>query len=495
VHTAANQPAQADTARGLPMFSGTPSEALEKEKALLAYVCHKSLWERTKVYLHLTGPGWMQSAMTLGASSASASLFAGALTGCRLLWVQPLAMLAGVVMLSALVHQTLSTGCRPFAAIRDYLHPGFAWIWALTSLLVTIIWHIPQYALAAGMTEDMIKAATGWQPNPRQQTLTLLLIGLCMMVFSVYITWSYGHRKRGVRIYEKVLKGFLWLIIAAFALVVINSFAEGKLSMAELLKGCIPNLPRYDDPVMQQKTTSLVIGAFSGAVGLNMTFLFPYTLLARRWGREHRELGFFDLITGMLIPYSIATSLMMAAAGSTLYNTPAIEALIAENRPLTPVLAASMLEQAGLNHYIARFVFGMGILGMVMSTISMQMLTAGFAVCEMFAIEPGGRLYRLACLIPTPAFLGVLFWQKMSYWVAIPTAAICGIMLPIAYIAFFLLNNSRAYLKDDKPVGTKAFVWNAGMLTAIGLSLAAGIYYVADVVWPYMMKLIGSLKG
>lgn len=495
MHTKANHAAQAEAFKGLPMFCGTPSEALQKEKDLLASVRNKGIWERTKVYFHLTGPGWMQSAMTLGASSASASLFAGALTGCRLLWVQPLAMLAGVVMLSAMAYQTLSTGCRPFAAMRDYLHPSIAWIWALTSLLVTIIWHIPQYALAAGMTEDMLKAATGWQPDPQQQTITLLIIGLCILAVSVYITWSYGHHKRGVRIYEKVLKGFLWLIIAAFALVVLNSFATGKLSMAQLLKGLIPNLPRCQDPVMQQKTTSLIIGGFSGAIGLNMTFLFPYTLLARRWGREHRELGFFDLITGMLLPYSLATGLMIAAAGSTLYNTPAIAALVAENKPLTPVVAASMLEQAGLNHYIARFVFGMGILGMVMSTISMQMLTAGFAVCEMFGIEPGGRLYRLACLIPTPAFLGVLFWQKMSYWVAIPTAAVCGIMLPIAYIAFFLLNNSRAYLKDDKPVGTKALVWNAGMLTAVVLSLAAGIYYIADVVLPYLIKLTGSLKG
>ena len=46
-------------------------------------------------------PGWLQGAMTLGGGSAASSLLAGALFGYQLLWVQPLAMLLGIVMLNA----------------------------------------------------------------------------------------------------------------------------------------------------------------------------------------------------------------------------------------------------------------------------------------------------------------------------------------------------------------------------------------------------------
>jgi hypothetical protein len=113
----------------------------------------------------------------------------------------------------------------------------------------------------------------------------------------------------------------------------------------------------------------------------------------------------------------------------------------------------------------------------------------------MFKVEPGGRLYRWACLIPAPAFLGVLFWQKMSYWIAIPTAAICGIMLPIAYIGFFLLNNNQRYLGEDMPRGAKRFFWNTGMVTAIVLTLAGAVYYSVTVVIPYCQRLAGVLKG
>ncbi len=483
---------QVDLKRGLPMFGGADPQSLEKEKELLRSVESSGLGTKIKTYFGLTGPGWMQSAMTLGASSSAASLFAGALAGYQLLWVQPLAMIVGVIMLSAVVHQTLSTGCRPFDAMKYYIHPAFAWTWALSSLLVTIIWHIPQYALAAGMSEDILKAITGWQPTIYQERWALLIIGALILIWSVYITWNYGNRKKGVRIYEKTLKIFLWLIILAFAVVVVDGFIKGKISISQIGRGLVPSIPHSDNPVVQKKTVSLIVGAFSGAIGLNMTFLFPYTLLARRWGREHRGLGQFDLLTGMLIPYSIATGLMIIASASTLYGTPQVDDIITKGAPLSPMMAASMLEQAGLNRYVARLVFGLGILGMVMTTISMQMLVAGFAVCEMFKVEPGGRLYRMACLIPTPAFLGVLFWQKMSYWIAIPTAAICGILLPIAYIGFFILNNSKNYLKDDIPKGTKALVWNAGMLIAIFITMASAFYYIVTMVKPYCARLLGS---
>ena len=484
-----------DLAKGLPMFSSAKPEALAKEKERLRAVEHKGVFARWRVFFSLSGPGWMQSAMTLGAGSSAASLFAGAFLGYKLLWIQPLAMFLGVIMLSAIAHQTLSTGCRPFDAMKHYIHPAFAWTWAIAALVTTVIWHIPQYALAAGMAEDIIKVLTGWDPTGSQQRLTLLGLGVVILVLSITITWSYGNPRTGVRIYEKFLKGFVWLVIIAFALVVVDGFMKGKIQIGEVLKGFVPSIPTSDNPAIQKKITTVIMGAFSGAIGVNMTFLFAYTLLARRWGREHRELGKFDLFTGMLIPYSIATALIVIATGSTLYNTPQVAEIISGGKQLSPILAASMLEQAGINHFISRIVFGFGILGMVMSTISMQMLVAGFAICELFKIEPGGWGYRLGCLIPTPAFLGVLFWQKMGYWIAIPTAALCGILLPIAYVGFFLLNNSKRYLKEDRPTGVKAFVWNTGMLIAIGLSSVAAIYYIVTVVVPYCSNLSGVLKG
>ena len=98
-----------------------------QEIAQLAAIADKPALARVPAYLRLSGPGWLQGAMTLGGGSAITSLTIGAVYGYELLWVQPLAMIIGCVMLFALSHQTLSTGERPFAAMRDHVHPSLAW--------------------------------------------------------------------------------------------------------------------------------------------------------------------------------------------------------------------------------------------------------------------------------------------------------------------------------------------------------------------------------
>ena len=476
-----------DSVKGLPMFTASAPKILAKEKADLETLAGKPLLRRWRGYFAKTGPGWLQSALILGSGSAMASLFAGAFLQYKLLWVQPLAMLLGIVMFSAMSYQTLSTGIRPFYAMKHYLHPAVAWSWAIGALLATVIWHLPQYALAAGMTDDMIKATTGWTPSSQTtQTILLIVIGLVVLVISTAVVWTYSSGHKGIRLYERILKGMVWMIIIAFAIVIARRSVGGNMQWGKLFKGFLPIYLPTD-----RRGVSIVMAAFSAATGINATFLFPYTLLARGWGREHRGLSRFDLITGMLLPFCIATSLMVIATGCTIYDP---VKFASGSTALSPMTAASMLESAGLSMFFSRIVFGLGILGMALSSITMHMLICGFAACEVFGVEPGGWHYRLSCLIPAPAMVGVVLWKYIGPWIAIPTSAICGLMLPIAFIAFFILNNSKKYLGDDKPTGPKAVIWNIAMIISIGATLASIVYYLisnASTILGYIYRLFG----
>lgn len=464
-----------DAVKGLPMFTASAPEALAKEKAELAELQGRPALRRWTGYFAKSGPGWLQSALILGSGSAMASLFAGAFLEYRLLWVQPVAMALGIVMFAAMSYQTLSTGVRPFYAMKHYLHPVVGWSWAIGALLATVIWHLPQYALAAGMTNDMIEAVTGWTPSsPASQTLLLIGIGVAVLSISTAVAWTYSSGHRGIRLYEHILKGFVWMIIVAFTIVIVRRAIDGGVQWGKLFKGFLP-LYVPTDP----RGVSIVMAAFSAATGINATFLFPYTLLARGWGKEHRGLSRFDLLTGMLLPFCIATSLMVIATACTIYD-PAQFA--SGSTALSPVKAAAMLQSAGLSMFFSRIVFGLGILGMAMSSITMHMLICGFAACEVFGVEPGGWRYRLACLIPAPGMIGVVLWKYIGPWIAIPTSAICGLMLPIAFVAFLILNNSRKYLGDDKPSGAKAVVWNVAMIASITVAFASIIYYLVSQI-------------
>lgn len=394
-----------------------------------------------------------------------ASLYLGAHYGYELLWVQPLAMIVGIVMLMAASHQTLSTGVRPFEAMRQYVHPGLAWAWALATLVATFVFHLPQYALAAGVTEDMVVVATGWQPSGGARTGFLVGLGFFFLVISTAVTWNYGRGMRGIRLYERTLKILVGMIILAFLAVVVRGAMADRLEWGALVTGFVP-LSIPTDPA----GVTTVAGAFGAAVGINMTFLFGYTLLARGWGREHRGLARFDLITGMLLPYVAVTSLIIIACACTIHGTDFAP------EQILPANVGVLIGSAGVGPTFGRFVFGLGILGMALSTITLQMLVAGFALCEMLGIEATGWRYRLCCLLPAPAFLGVILWTSMGTWIALPAFTIGLVMLPIAYVGWFLLHNSSRFLGDDRPRGASAARWNILLGISLLVTLASVTY-------------------
>ena len=470
------------------MYKAGDPEVVSREIAELRALQSQGRWARVKWYFSKSGPGWMQSAMTLGGGSAMASLFSGAFLGYQLLWVQPIAMLIGIIMLSALAHQTLCKGERPFHAMKTFVGSGVAWAWAICTVAATMVWHFSQYSLAAGMTLDLAEAFGGFhlEPGSVWQNIVLLLIAFVILFFACKIVWNYGKGSRGVKIFENIVKCIVWFIIFAFATVVIVcSFSEPGIDWGAVGQGFLPfsfeggfhlNIPEDSTGV------SIFIASISAAVGINMTFLFGYSFLAKGWTKEYTGLARFDLLTGMLIPYTLATSLMIIAAGTPLHPP---EFLASGQTNISPIAAASMLEAAGLSPLVSRLIFGLGIIGMCLNAIILHMLVCGFAVCEIFKIDASSWKYKLATLMPVPGVLGAILWSKIGTWIAIPTSAIALIMLPVAYIGFFLLNNSAKYLGEDMPRGRVRFWWNTAMVTAILITIGCVIYYLVTVVPTY----------
>ncbi len=473
------------TTKGLPLFTSPASKALAEEKAVLVELDKKSptqvglgsLLKRWCGYFPKTGPGWMMSGMVLG-MSIYASLIAGVFLQYQLLWVQPLAMILGLIMLSALAHQTLVAGERPFQAMKKFLHPWIAWSWVIVTLIITINANFPLYTLSAGMMNDMIKAYSGWQITGAAQNALLSGLGVLILFFATAVCWIYGSGGKKVRFFEKVLQAMILMILLAFTVIVIQQSIAGKIAWGKVIKGFLPiNIS------INKNSLSIIIGMFGSVVGMNMLFFLGYSFLARGWTREHRGLAKFDLITGLLIPYILCTSLLIIIAGSSLYNTGlfASESL-AKLSPMVKIIkTAGILETTGIPAEFSRILFGLAVVGMGFISIILHMLVCGFAVCEIFGLEPGGWKFKMACLIPAPAMLGVIPSVVIGFKLKIFFTAIHSIILLAVYIGLFILNNSGKYLKEDKPKGKKAVIWNAAMLLVIFVSLSTLIYFFIRV--------------
>ena len=450
--------------RGLKMASAPDPGVVQWERAALRALATKPWRGRLRGYVRLLGPGYLQSAMTLGGGTVSAALFAGAIFGYQLLWVAPVAMTLGYVMLAAISWQTLSTGQRPWPAMRAHAGPFFAWAWAIGALLSSVIWQFAQYALASAVLVDLADVA-GWPSLPP------LAAGAAILVWAVLVSGLYGRSPGAVRAYESVLQIMVWGIVACFAWVV---FQTGIHDWSALFAGFL----HFEVPGTRNGVAgvTLILSGLSAAVGVNMVFLYPYTLLAKGWGPDHRELSQVDLLLGMFLPYTIAVSLVVIATANTLHLDPSYEGM-----RLSPVEAAQVLSQS-IGPIAGRVVFGLGVLGMALSSITLQMLTCGFVAAELFGLTVGSRQHRFATWLPIPGILGCVYWSEIAVWVAVPTNIICGIFLPATYLGFCLLQRSESYLGDDRPRGFWGGAWLAALFGTTGFLSAFLIWYIWSAI-------------
>lgn len=448
-------------------------ERIAAERETLRALEGVPLGRRLRGYARLVGPGYLQSAMTLGGGTAAASVFAGAAFGYQLLWVAPLGMLLGVLIMAAISYQTLSTGARPFEAMRVHAGAPIAWGWALGALIASIVWHVPQYSLASAALVDA-GDVLGFEGLPP------LAMSFVVLAWALAITLVYGRSPALVRWYERILKWVVWGVVLCFALVVAQT---GIHDWGALFRGFF--VPDASGSANGVEAWVVALGGLSAAVGINMVFLYPYSLLARGWGREHRALARFDLAVGMLVPYVLAASLMVIAMANTVHAQGAFT-----GKSLAPIDAARALSSIA-GEDAGRLMLDFGLLGMALSTITLHMLCCGFVCSELFGVAVGSSRYRLALLLPTPGVLAPLFWSDVQVWIAVPTNIVCGFLLPIAYFGFIKLQSSRAYLGDDLPRGARGRAWRAAMM-AITLFLAAFLGYYA---WEKLPGWFGGLVG
>lgn len=536
------------------------------ERQMLIDAQNRGVGAKLATYVRLSGPGWLQSALTLGGGSLAASLYMGVLGGFALMWVQPLAMLLGIIMLSCIGYVTLSTGKRPFAAINEHINPVLGWGWVLAVAAANIVWALPQYALAFGVTSKNLLPGifgetgslqgaapeSGWLAG---EGLAKLVFVIAVFVVATLVTWSYDRGGFGIKIYESILKAVVAVIVACFIGVVVMITIRGSLDWGQIFAGFIPNFALFerpvegfnsllsaigpaDDPIRQFWSDYIVAGqrdvmiaAAATAVGINMTFLFAYSMLRKGWTREYRGLAMFDLSTGMFIPYLIATSCVVIASAAQ-FHLQTGEAHLVRNltasvgSPSDPALqrrieqiAGKIDEEAGkrfaalpdlgdttaaeralastllkrdemdlavsleplVGSVAANYLFGFGVLAMTLSTITLLMLVSGMVVCEILALPPGGWPFRFGTLLAgIGGMSGPFIWQgDAQAYLAIPTSVIGFMLLPLAYVAFWLLLNSESFMGRERPKGTKGLIGNL----LVGIAATTATVGSAYMVW------------
>ena len=551
-------------------------EKLDLERKELSEINQQGALARFSYYAKRSGPGWLQGAITLGGGSLAGALYLGVISGYGMMWLQPLAMICGVIMLLAIAFVTLSTGERPFGLINRNISPALGWAWLIATLMANIVWCMPQFNLGRAAVQQNLLPQMG---DGAQSTWII-----CGVLFAValVVNFFYGSGGTGIKIFERILKIMVAIVVLSFFAVVIMLTLKGGLPWGAIASGLIPDFgalfrpsdtyqalidtssnPDWWKQFVADQQRDKIMAAFATAVGINMTFLLPYSLLRKGWGKEHRPMAKVDLSIGLIVPFVLATGCVLIAAASQFHGKTTdvlnedgtvvaemkgaygkvLGARLgqdAEVKELSGVLSAAKTSlargieiaadpaeatskvdnaQAALNekkasleaslpdsdrklaamlanrdnfhlanalaplagNFVAQVVFGVGVLGMALSTIIILMLINGFTLCEMLGTPNNKVVHLLGCLIAgLGGIAGPFLWTgDAKAALAIPTSVIGGAMIPIAYYTFFLMMNSRRILGDSMPTGIRRLVGNILMLTATGIATFASVW----VLW------------
>jgi len=514
-----------------------PTPKVADDTAQLRAVAGQPLSRRLPVYLKLSGPGWIQSAITLGGGSLSGSLYLGVIGGFGLLWLQPIAMIMGIIMLCAVGYVTMATRRETLGAINEYVNPVLGYGWAIASLLSCMVWAMPQYSLSLGVLQQNLLPGLLGEGGPLSPFMSKLIPTILILAFSTYVTWNYAKGGRGVKIYEAGLKLMVGMIVICFAGVIFRiAFSPQGLDWGAIMGGFIPDFSLLNQPAhgfrdliastpienqsywndfIVRNQRDVMVAAAATAVGINMTLLFPYSILRRGWGREFNGLMRFDLGTGMFIPFTVTTSFVVIAAASQFHTVPEPGLLPAD--VAAQVAAAPARVQGEYNRLIAglgtqvtetdrqlaamlvtrdafqlaktlepltgaffgRVIFGLGVLGMTLSTITVHMLISGMALCAMLKKEQTGWTFRIGTLFAATGTLGPFIWSGASFYLAVPTSIFGFILMPLAYLVFMLMMNQRKLLGDAMPTGGSRIAWN----TLMGFCLVVVSAASAFMLW------------
>ena len=309
------------------------SDQTFRDREILTDAQDSGLGATFGAYLRLSGPGWLQSAITLGGGSLGSALYLGMLGGTGMLWVQLVAILIGVVMLSAISYVTLSSGERPYAAMNKHINPVLGTAWIVATILANMVFILSQFSLCFDTLHTILLEDLANTTNNK-----LIVSGIIGAIALVIVLMSY---KPGVasKLFDVILKLIVGFVVVCFVGAVVKLFQQGSINWPEIGKGFIPtweslqSLSPQLDPLTEgldsgsfwaaeinrARQTSLVAAA-AAAVGINMTFLLPYSMLARGWDRYFRGLARWDLITGMAIPFVLVTSCIVITSASAFHG-------------------------------------------------------------------------------------------------------------------------------------------------------------------------------
>ena len=209
-------------------------------------------------------------------------------------------------------------------AAKKHISPVLAWSWLIATIIADVVYCSAQYGLGTDAVQNNLGFLNGGRHRPTRSPAS----SPCSASASC---GCHSAAARHPKLSSTPSKGSSPSLCSRSWQSSSCSPAQGSIAWGSFFDGLIPDFSAlfkptasYSDAIaatgdnasfwtkyISDSQRNIIIGAFGSAVGINMTFLLPYTLIKRGWSKQHRELSRFDLVLGLFVPFIMATSFLV----------------------------------------------------------------------------------------------------------------------------------------------------------------------------------------
>ncbi len=402
-------------------------------------------------FLRRLGPTWLAGAIAAGPATMVSLLVAGASFGYTLLWVVVLSAVLGTVGQYLAARLGLLTEAGIVSVVEEHLGSFWAWV-----LVIDVVLAAGLAQLAIMLTLAEVSAAIVANAG----------LGIAALADARFwgVTWAVilalGLAGGGYRLAEVGAKVLVSLVVLAF----VASVAVVPIEPAEAASGLVPKMPGVGGAVV-------AAGVLGGAVHITLLTMQSYTMRARGWTADDRDIATFDIVSSMLVAFGVFSLAVFLVAASVLPEAGLDPATIDE------IGAAEALAPIAGEHAMWLFLFG--LLGAAVSTLGGNTIVPPYLLADKLGWDQSvddpryrGAIVAVALLSAVGAFLGAAFFQVL---VLVLAFGLVGTPFALAVILYLL--NDPEVVPETNPLAANV----GGIVLFVVATVLAGEFVAEEL--------------
>ena len=423
-------------------------------------------------FIAMVGPAAVITAGSMGAGSTSSLILAGAWFRYDLLWLAVLILPLFVISVDSAARLGLVNKDRGmFSLIRDFIHPGVAWL--------IIMIHVPVHFLVGMAHVSIMTSASlslfGYYPpeagGPEgaagMYRIAELVLALGFAAMLIWLLAAEGYERM-----QRVMTACMVVMFICFLIVALRGFQE----IGAILAGFVPGIPA-DLPVPGQeisRDSSLSMLAIIGSVlAPGALFGISYLSADSQAGAADLKKEFRKSVVNLGIMYGGYSLFIIIAGGFALYPL-ANHAEIDSVNEASRILVRAFPDAIG---FLGPIIFSLGMLVAAITTYIVIVEVTSYACLDIMRrnwhYSDDNKTFKrtLVFFIVAPA-VSAPFWEFPALAKNLLLMGVNTIVIPLAFFVLIFLLNNKAVMGEHVASVKRNIVLATGLLLSVSLSVS-----------------------